>query len=230
MIIKSVQKLTLIDFPKVIACSVFLFGCNFRCPYCQNPELIIGPKEPSVSLEEFFNFLKRRTGLIEGVCITGGEPTINRDLPLFIIKVKELGFKVKLDTNGSNPSMLEDLIERGLLDYVAMDVKAPPYKYDVLAGVKVDEKKIKESVEVVKSSNIDYEFRITIPPGFFTVRDIIEMGKWLKGSKKLYVQEFNSEKTLDERLRGRRSDKNELLKYRDVLRRFVECCEIRLVS
>ncbi len=153
MIIGGLQKLTLIDYPGKVAATVFTVGCNFFCDYCHNPDLVLVKKTdqfPFMSEEEFFWWLEKKIGLLEGVCITGGEPTIHKDLPQFIKKIKDLGFSVKLDTNGTNPEMLEDLIKNNLLDYIAMDIKGPQEKYPKFSNLKLDLEKIKTSVELVK--------------------------------------------------------------------------------
>lgn len=214
MLIGGLQKLTLIDYPGKISCTVFCLGCNFRCPFCYNLELVLPEKikeQRAIDEKEFFNFLKERKGLLEGVCVTGGEPTIFDDLPFFIKKIRKLGYLVKLDTNGSNPKMLRFLIEKKLIDYCAMDIKSPigakvqssKFKfqsYDKATGTKVDLDKIKESVEILKSSNIDFEFRTTVVPGIHTKEDIVEIAKWIGGPKvKYYLQNFRPGKTIDSR-------------------------------
>ncbi len=217
MKIRGLQKVTLIDYPSKIACTVFLSGCNFRCPWCYNPGLVLPEqikKQPKISQKEFFDFLKKRKGLLESVCIGGGEPTINKDLPQFCRKIKKLGFLVKLDTNGSNPEMLKKLISEKLIDYVAMDIKAPlknqkskiknqndnvkfKNKYERTTGVKINLKDIKKSIEIIKDSGIDYEFRTTIVPKLHQLKDIVDIAKWLKGVKVYYLQQFKPEKTID---------------------------------
>jgi len=199
MNIGGLQKTTLIDYPGKIGCTVFLTGCNFRCPWCQNPELVLPEKikkSPKISEKDFFNFLEERKGFLEGVCITGGEPTIHKDLPNFIKKIKKLGFAVKLDTNGSNPRILKNLIKKKLIDYIAIDVKAPLKNPD-----------IKKSVEIIKNSSLDYEFRTTVVPTVHNKEDIIKIARELSkptrlrqgfgGQRKYYLQNFRPEKTID---------------------------------
>ena len=198
--IGGLQRSTLIDYPGRVAATVFLTGCNFRCPFCYNPELVLPEKiekQPKISERHFFDFLKKRKGLLEGVCLTGGEPTINKDLPEFIRKIKKLGFLVKLDTNGSNPEMLKKLISKKLIDYVAMDIKAPKEKYNEAAGATVDIEKIQESIDALKKGEVDYEFRSTILPKIHTGKDVANIAKWIQGAKIYYLQQFRPDKTLD---------------------------------
>lgn len=193
MQIGGLEKLTLIDYPGKIACTVFLIGCNFRCPFCYSSELVLPEKikkQPIISEKEFFAFLKQRKSLLEGVVICGGEPTIHKDLPVFIKKIKKLGFLVKLDTNGSNPEMLKMLISKRLVDYVAMDVKAPKEKYERLTGVPIDLKKIEKSIEMISEHAPAYEFRTTFVPELLTKEDIVEIAHWLRGAELYYLQQF----------------------------------------
>lgn len=205
MKIKGLQKLTLIDFPNTLACTVFLSGCNFRCPWCYSPELVLPEfisQQPEIKENDFFDFLKTKKGLLDGVVVCGGEPTINEELPLFCSKIKNLGYKVKLDTNGSNPEMLEKLFKLKLVDYVAMDIKAPKEKYTKAIGFEgasgyylVD--KIEKSIALLKNNSIDYEFRTTVVPGIHTKEDISAISQWLKPAKKYFLQTFRPEKTLN---------------------------------
>jgi len=200
MIIAGLQKTTLIDYPGKVACTVFLAVCNFRCPWCYSSELVLPlkiAKQPRISEKEFFDFLRQRKDLLEGVVICGGEPTINKDLPQFIQKIKNLGFLVKLDTNGSNPEMLKDLIGQKLLDYVAMDIKGiSSYENIMGEGVKIED--IKESVEFLKQGRVDFEFRTTVVRGVHTKEEFLEIAKWIGGPNvKYYLQNFRPEKTID---------------------------------
>ncbi len=199
MKIGGLQKLTLIDYPGKVAATVFSTGCNFRCPYCHNPELVIPNrinKHPEIKQKDFFEFLNKRKDLLEGVCITGGEPTIHQDLPEFIKEIKKRGFLVKLDTNGSNFKMLKKLVEKKLIDFIAMDVKTSFSKYGKLkAGNKVLE--IKKSVEYIKNNVNEYEFRITIAPKIVNLEDIRRIGKVLAGARKFVIQQFKPGKTID---------------------------------
>jgi pyruvate formate lyase activating enzyme len=196
MEIGGLQKNTLIDYPGRIAATIFLCGCNFRCPYCYSGELVLPEKikeQPKISESDFFAFLKERKGLLEGVVLCGGEPTIHKELPDFCRKIKDLGFLVKLDSNGSNPEMLKNLIQKELIDYVAMDIKSPKEKYDFFSGAKLI-KKIEESVHALKEGRVDYEFRTTVAPGL-KEEDVLNMSDWIAGEKVNYfLQEFNSQK------------------------------------
>jgi len=209
MIIAGLQKTTLIDYPGKIACVVFLAGCNFRCPWCYSSELVLPLKivaQPRISEKEFLDFLRERKGLLEGVVICGGEPTINKELPQFIEKVKVLGYPVKLDTNGSNPKMLKDLVNTKLINYVAMDIKGPLGQYEKVIGEGITTEHIKESVEFLKQGKIDFEFRTTCVPGIHSKEDFLKIAKWIGGSGaplgshpnvKYYLQNFRAEKTID---------------------------------
>lgn len=230
MILGGLQKLTLIDYPGKIAATVFTVGCNFLCGFCHNPELVDAVKiksQPRVSEREFFDFLAGRQGLLEGVCITGGEPTLQPDLPEFIGQIKGLSFLVKLDTNGSNPAMLEKLLNEKLVDYVAMDIKAPLEKYKKVVGPDVSLEKIQQSVELTRSAP-DYEFRTTVLPALHVDRDLISIGRWLQGAKKFYLQQFHPSKTLEPAFKDERPfDFNKLVKVGNVLKVFFDECGIR---
>lgn len=209
MRIGGFQKLTLIDYPGVIATTVFTVGCSFRCPFCHNPELVIrsqfmvnGKQE-----EEFFAHLAKRQGKLEGVCITGGEPTIQADIIEFIKKVKALGFLVKLDTNGTRPDVLKKLLDQKLLDFVAMDIKNQLKNYDKTTGVKGDKKRIKLSVDLIMNSRLPYEFRTTVVPGIHEEKDFLEIAKWIKGAKTYYLQEYREKIILDQKLKKKTKGK-----------------------
>lgn len=203
MIIGGLEKLSLIDFPGYLSAIVFTKSCNFRCHFCYNPMLVFAEGEnelknidegPSLIPEEdFFLFLKERVGKLEGLVISGGEPTLQPDLKDFIIKVKELGYKVKLDTNGTNPEKVSDLIKNNLLDYIAMDLKAPLEKYETVIGVKTDINKIKESIDLLIRGNVPYEFRSTLVPGLVNEDDILKMSKDIEGANLWYLQKFKSD-------------------------------------
>lgn len=198
----GVEQLTLIDYPDKVAATVFTLGCNFRCPYCYSSELVIPDKiekQPKFSEEDFFDFLDKRKGKLEGVVICGGEPTIHKDLPQFAQKIKDMGFLVKLDSNGSNPQMLEKLIEEGLIDYVAMDVKGPKEKYDIMTGLgdKWSEDlmgKVDKSIEILKRGDVDYEFRTTVVPDVLKKEDLLSIADWIKGAEKYYLQNYRAQK------------------------------------
>jgi pyruvate formate lyase activating enzyme len=200
MILGGLQKTTLIDFPGKIAATVFTSGCNFFCPWCYSAELVLPgkiEKHPRIPEEEFFDFLKTRQGLLEGVAICGGEPTCQKDLPDFIRKIKDLGFAVKLDTNGSNPEMLEDLINKGLIDYVAMDIKLPKESNIKISNLDF-RKEIEKSADILKNSRIGFEFRTTVVPTIHKKEDFLAIAKWIGGpGVKYYLQGFRPEKTID---------------------------------
>lgn len=201
MKIGGLQKLTLIDYPGLPGCTVFLAGCDFRCPWCHSSDLVLSEKIaklPQIKKEDFFNFLKKRTKVLEGVVICGGEPTIHQELPDFIKKIVALGYKVKLDTNGSIPEMLAKVIP--LVDYIAMDVKAPLYKYSSFVGVSVDPNKLKRSIEMIKKMK-DYEFRTTVLP-IHSEKDLLEIVDEIKGAKRYYLQKFEKSNTVDPAFSG----------------------------
>ena len=231
MEIGGLQKTTLIDFPGRIAATIFLCGCNFRCPWCYSSELVLPEKiknQPKITEKEFFGFLKSRKGLLEGVVICGGEPTINKDLPDFIKKIKNLGFSVKIDTNGSSPQMLKNLIDKKLIDYVAMDIKGPKEKYSQFIGTKLNIRKIQKSIDVLKQGKVDYEFRSTILPLVHKKEDIIEMAKWISGAKRYYLQNFRPEKTLNPNFEKIKPYSQEfLLEIQEAISPFFENCQAR---
>lgn len=196
--IKGLQKTSLIDYPGKICCVIFFGGCDFRCPFCYNVDIVLNPdKLPTIPEEEFLEFLKKRKKWLDGACLGGGEPCIHQDLPEFIRKVKSLGFLVKLDTNGSKPEMLEKLLKEKLLEYIAMDIKAPLEKYDKAAGVKVDKKAIQKSIDLIIKSGIDHEMRSTVLPRLHSKEDIISMAKLVRNAKRYFLQQFRPEVTLN---------------------------------
>lgn len=191
MLIAGLNKTTLLDYPGRVAATVFTGGCNFRCPFCHNAGLVLTPSSAEMySEEDVFSFLQKRKNVLQGVCITGGEATLQADLPEFVSRIKALGYAVKLDTNGYKPEVLKDLLVANLLDYVAMDIKNCPEKYELTAGVKLDTEQIKKSVAILKSAGIDYEFRTTIVKEFHQREDMIKLGEWIKGCPKYYLQQF----------------------------------------
>ncbi len=229
--IKGFIENTLLDYPGKIAAVVFLGGCNFRCPFCQNPALVLHPElEPSIPEEGVLERLAQpqMKKWVDGVCVTGGEPCLQRGLPEFLRKLKALGYLVKLDTNGSNPEMLSALFKEKLLDYVAMDVKAPLEKYDAACGVGVDKAAIEKSVELIRKSGVDCEFRATVVPGLFSKQDAVAIGKWLEGSKKFFLQQFRSTVTLDPSFEGKgHFHAQELQEFAEVMKPFFEEVGIR---
>ena len=197
MQIGGIQRFSSIDFPGRIASVLFTVGCNFRCPFCHNPELVVGPF-PSIPEDIIFAFLKSRVGQLDGVVISGGEPTLHHDLTEFITKIKDLGFEIKLDTNGTNPTVLQELLNKNVLDYVAIDIKHTWEKYNTITRVNLDVESIKKSVNILINSNIEYEFRTTVIQSIHTLDDIVEISENIRGAKVYAVQEFIPTKTLDE--------------------------------
>ena len=191
MKIGGLQKTSLLDYPDCISTIIWTIGCNFNCPFCYNKNLVTG-KTQTIPEDEVLNFLQKRKGILEAVVITGGEPLIQKDIVDFTKKVKELGYLIKIDTNGTFPEKFKELIDGKLVDYVAMDVKAPKKKYDQLAGVKTDITKIEKSIDIIKNGALNYEFRTTFVPDLLKKEDMIEIAKWLEGSKRFYLQQFKN--------------------------------------
>ena len=229
MRIGGFQKFSLIDYPGKICAIVFTQGCNFRCPYCHNPELV----KPSlfgktIPEEEIFSFLEKRKGKLDAVEITGGEPTLQKDLVDFIHRVKEMGYLVKLDTNGSNPEMLEIIINHGLVDYIAMDIKAPLEKYKEVTHSVISPDKIKRSIRIIMNSNIKYEFRTTVVKSQLSREDIISIGKLIEGAKLYVLQKFIPSKTLDPNFLNEKTySDGELESLKRKLEKFVCRCLVR---
>ncbi len=221
MKIGGLQRFTLIDYPGKVACTVFLSGCNFRCPWCYDPELVLPEKEEVLMKEEeFFEFLSERKGKLEGVVVCGGEPTVSVRIGEFLEKIKKEGFLVKLDTNGSNPDTLERVLS--LTDYIAMDVKLPLERYKEVGFYESDN--IKKSIDIVMRSAKDYEFRTTVVPGFHTKEDIYKIGQLIEGSKIHFLQNFLAQKTLDESLLSIRSfSEEEMKEFKKIMGEFVPC-------
>ncbi len=192
MQIHGLNKTTLLDYPEHVACTVFCGHCNFRCPFCQNADLVLDPaSQPCISEEEFFAFLSKRKGMLEGVCITGGEPTLHKDLPGFIARIKEQGLLVKLDTNGYHPETLKKLMEEKLIDYVAMDLKSSKEGYSLSAGLQnIDLKAIEESVTLLMEGNLPYEFRTTVVKELHSREDFVSIAQWIKGCRAYYLQSY----------------------------------------
>lgn len=191
--ISGFQKLTLLDFPGHVACTVFTSGCNFRCPFCHNASLVTHMGEnPEYRVEDILNTLKKRTGILEGVCITGGEPTLMPGLEEFMRQVKDLGFLVKLDTNGTNPETIKRLIASGAVDYIAMDIKNSKENYSITAGTAedFDMSSIEESVRILMSGQVDFEFRTTVADPLHQTEDFVKIGEWLRGDEKYFLQKF----------------------------------------
>ncbi len=216
MKIAGFQKLTLLDFPGKVACILFTQGCNFRCPYCQNSGLIGHENEELISEEEIFSYLNKRKGVIDGVVVSGGEPTVQPDLEAFMRKIKDMGFLVKLDTNGSNPELIEKLIKDGVVDYIAMDIKNVLPLYISVASVKASTEKLKRSIEIIKSSSIDHEFRTTIIKNIHDIDKMKEICSYVGGDK-MYLQNFEqSENVLGKNLES--FSKEELIEISKVMK------------
>ena len=191
MQIHGFNKTTLLDYPGLVAATIFTGACNFRCPYCHNADLVLNPSsQPIIPEEEILSHLRKRKGITQGVCITGGEPTLQKDLKDFIKKLKELDLKVKLDSNGYKPEVLKDLVKDNLLDYIAMDVKAPLDEYDIIAGVKLDTSKLKESIDFLIAGDLPFEFRTTVIKDFHTRESFEKMSELIKGAKNYYLQGY----------------------------------------
>lgn len=190
MNIQGFQKLTLLDFPGKTACTVFTGGCNLRCPFCHNGSLVQNPTEQQSVEPQVIEYLKKRQGILDGVCITGGEPLLQPDLLEFIKKCKEIGMAVKLDTNGAAPEKLGKVIESGLIDYIAMDIKAAPDKYSKAVGLDISFVPFRKSMELIRNSGIDYEFRTTAVKGIHTLADFEEIARLLKPDEKYFIQKF----------------------------------------
>ena len=191
MTINGMQKLTLLDYPGNVACLIFTQGCNFRCPFCHNSGLLdMNNNCEKIDEKEVFKYLEKRKGLLDGVCISGGEPLLQKDIEYFIRKVKDLGYKVKLDTNGSSPKKLKQLIEEGLIDYVAMDIKNDFLNYDKTAGMCTNIDNIKKSIEIIENSNIEYEFRTTIVKQFHDVGKLEKIIQYIGPNARYYIQNY----------------------------------------
>lgn len=191
MKIAGLQKLTLLDYPGRTACTIFVFGCNYRCPFCHNAPLVLPPYAASIPDDELFGFLRKRKGLLDGVCITGGEPLLHHDLPDLIRRIRALGYAVKLDTNGTKPKELRALYEAGLLDMVAMDIKNAPEKYPLTTGTACcDLSAVNESIQLLMQGSLPYEFRTTVVHGYHTPADMQQIGAWIRGARAYYLQGF----------------------------------------
>lgn len=228
MVIHGIQKLTLVDFPHYTSCILFSGGCNFRCPFCQNSSLVLDPMSQGVIDEdEIFSFLKKRKRMLEGVVITGGEPTLNSDLLLFMEKIKELGYKVKLDTNGYKPDVLESVINKHIVDYVAMDIKTSLDEYPRLSGIKnINTELIRESISILLKEEVDYEFRTTVVKELHNEKNFEKIGKIVEGAKNYFLQTFiDSGNTIE---KGLSSPSLEVLEsYKEILNSYIENVSIR---
>jgi pyruvate formate lyase activating enzyme len=228
MKIGGFQKTSLLDYPDYISAIIWTIGCNFQCPFCYNKNIVLGNVKP-IPEGEILSFLKKRKGLLEGLVITGGEPLLQKDIIDFILKVKKLKYLIKFDTNGTFPKKLKEIIDKSLVDYISMDIKAPQNKYNKLAGVTVNLKDIKQSIEIIQNNAPDYEFRTTFVPGLLNKEDILEIAKWLEGSKRFYLQQFKG----DMPLLSTKLDnvvpysKDELIKTLEEIKPFFKTCDLR---
>jgi pyruvate formate lyase activating enzyme len=227
--IKGIEKASLLDYPGKVCAVVFLADCNFRCPYCQNPDLINRPAElPNMPEHELFKLLKMRGKWLDAVCISGGEPCLHKGLPAFAKRIKDAGFLVKLDTNGSNPNMVKQMLDGKLLDYIAMDIKGPLDRYAEIAGAPVDIRKLEQSIELIRNSGIGYEFRTTVLPKLLDEQDLVKIGKWLKGSKLFAIQQFRPMNTLDPKYKQESSySEEELERFKKLLETYFVQVELR---
>lgn len=228
MRIQGLQKLTLLDFPERTACTVFTAGCNFRCPFCHNASLVVDiPKEAEISEEEFFAFLQKRKGILNGVCVSGGEPLLQPDIEQFIRKIKDMGFAVKLDTNGSFPNKLIHMVEQGLVDYVAMDIKNSPETYAFTSGTEaLDIEAIKKSVSYLKEGHVPFEFRTTVVKRYHSKESFEEIGEWLSGTEKYFLQNFvDSGDLIGKNTRG--CSEEEMKEFLQVVQQYIPNAQLR---
>lgn len=230
--IKGFIENSLLDWEGMIVSTLYTPHCNFKCPYCQNAGLVLNPDQyETVPLEKIINFLTKRKDWIEGICLSGGEPCLFEDLPDFLHKIRRAtGVKVKLDTNGTSPELLKSLIRNRLIDYVAMDIKAPleQDKYNKAVGVKVELKKIKESIKIIMKSGINYEFRTTVVPTLHTEEDIVEIARYIKGAGKFALQNFSNKEVLDPKFKEIKPYTREDLKRMAKLATpYVSVCRVR---
>lgn len=250
-IIGGIQKTTLVDFPGKVAAIVFTQGCNFRCGYCHNPSLLAYPPlegglksvisgwginskthlqdtSKRENAKDFLSFLQTRIGKLDGVVITGGEPTLQSGLYDFIKEIKQMGFEVKLDTNGTNPQIIEHLIKDNLLDYIAMDIKAPIEKYDLITNVKINKNNILKTIELIKNNDVDYEFRTTVLKSQLSYDDFNQIGQMIKGAKRYYLQKFVPSEILDKKLVTEVTYSNEEFKtICENLKKYIEFVDYR---
>ena len=228
MKIYGLNKTTLLDYPGKVAATIFLGGCNFRCPFCQNSSLVLNPSaQPEIPVKEVLSFLKKRKGILDGVCITGGEPTLSPDLPELLQEIRTLGYPIKLDTNGTHPALLKTLTEQNMIQMTAVDIKACPDNYPALCGLVHPElDAVKETVEFLKNGTLDYEFRTTVIRELHSKKDFIEIGQWLTGAKAYYLQAYrDSEEVLQPGFSS--YTRKELEHFREILKRTIPLVELR---
>ena len=228
MVIQGLQKLTLLDYPGKVACTIFTAGCNFRCPFCHNASLVVDTyKNKEIKLDDIFAFLKKRMGVLDGVCVTGGEPLIQPDIEAFLRRIKEMGYAVKLDTNGSFPDKLKRHVDEKLVDYVAMDIKNSQESNGKTIGIQdYDIRNIHRSVQYLLSDAVPYEFRTTVVLEFHQRSDFESIGRWIKGAQRYYLQQFvDSGDLIREGLHG--YDKVIMEQALEVVSKYVQAAEIR---
>jgi len=229
MIVGGLQKFSLIDYPGKTSAILFALGCNFRCKYCHNPELVIPEKyADEIPLSQIYDFLESRRGKLDAVSITGGEPTLHADLPEIIEKIKTMGFLIKLDSNGTSPEVLKNLLDKKLVDYMAMDIKAPLEDYSKIVGHEVSIDKLKKSIALIMNSGISYEFRTTIVKSLTSKDDLRKIAKTIKGAENYYLQKFIPTKACDQSIMGEVSySDEEFQKLSQELKTFVKNCGVR---
>ncbi len=222
------EKFTLIDYPGKVACMVYTIGCNFRCPYCHNPELVDETVEKTYSERQILDFLDKRKNMLDGVVITGGEPTMHGDLLDFMEEVKKRGYLVKLDSNGTRPEIIQKAIDRRLVDYIAMDIKSPLSKYESIAAHPVDSDAIRKSIAILMENAVDYEFRTTVIKAMLSPEDIQEIGKEIMGARRYYLQKFIPTKILNAQFRKKVTySDDEFKSFQALLAKHVDYCGIR---
>ena len=228
MRIGGLQKTSLLDYPNTVSAIIWTIGCNFKCPFCYNPNLVNDTID-DISEDEVFSFLKKRKNILDGLSISGGEPLLQPDIVDFITKVKNLGYLVKIDTNGSYPEKLQELIDKNLIDYIAMDIKAPKEKYNKITGMKIDIRRIEKSIEIIQKSNLSYEFKTTFVPDLLVKEDIIAIAQWIKGSHTYYLQQFKADAPLisPEVQKKCPYSKEYVTETYNVIRSQFDTCEIR---
>ncbi len=227
--IGGLKKTSLLDYPDKISAIVFTQGCNFNCGYCHNPQLLNFQSKNDISQDVFFDFLEKRKGKLDGVVITGGEPTLQKDLKSFIQKIKAMNFLIKLDTNGTNPEVVKDLLKENLIDYIAMDIKAPLDKYSKVVCKNIDTANIKECVDIIINSNIEYEFRTTVLPSLISINDFDDIGKLINGAKKYYLQKFVVQSDINDNTLVNENNytDSEFEQIKSIMKKYVKFAEVR---
>ena len=230
MKIHGLQKMTLLDYPGKVACTVFFGGCDMRCPFCHNAELLDGTAPSVMDEEELLGFLKKRRGLLDGVAITGGEPLLQKDLPELAARIRDLGYPIKLDTNGTHPDLLDRMIRDGLVQYVAMDIKNSPERYAETVGLQqFDIEPVRKSVQILLEGRTDYEFRTTTVAEFHDDESFEKIGPWIRGAKRYYLQRFTDRDTVP--FEGLHAPEAEQMKHwADIVRPYVPAVELRGVD